>query len=244
MYLTTSYLCGLVAAGVFPAIVSAQKNTSVTQGASPIFFVVPPQSPDETETIAAINQGLSLYNIALDTKNSTALDSVFATDILALVSPTAPLNSSAAYEDFLKSDLAPYNTYHTTTSVFVYNIGATSAQSASYSQAVYFGAGRTLAQTATYYERFNDVWTKRDGSWKIAKRSLNIFVRPFDLKLQILFLYSSTIFAFALSMLADSYLPPNPRVCCHPPAALSEGALRSVGRSIKIFIRVLYFDDL
>ena len=202
MYLTASYLFGLVAAGVFPAIVNAQKNTSFTQGESPIFSVVPPKSPEEIQAIAAINQGLSLYNIAIDTKNFTALDSVFAPDILGLVRPTGPIKSSSEYEDFLKSDLAPYNTHHTTTTVFVYNVGPTTAQSASYSQAIYFGTGKFLAQTVTFYERFNDVWTKSGEDWKIANRSLNIFVRPFLLNLKIPFRCFISSFPFALSLSA------------------------------------------
>lgn len=177
MYLsTTSWLFGLLASGVVPALVSAQNNgSSLTEGTSPIFSVVPPTSLNDTETIAAINQGLSLYGFAIDTKNYSALSGVFAPDINAQVAPT-PITNLQQYESFLQSDLEPYKTQHTTTTVFVYDIGPTTAQSASYAQAIYFGQKELLAQTVIFYERFNDEWTKGDdGSWKIAKRSLNIF---------------------------------------------------------------------
>ena len=181
MYLaTTSWLFGLIAAGAFPAAVSAQNSSSLADGTSPIFSVVPPVLTGDTDAIAAINQGLSLYDYAIDTKNFSALSGAFAPDVVADVAPNGPITSLAAYEAFLQSDLAPYKTQHTTTTVFVYGLGPARAQSASYSQAIYFGTGNLLAQTAIFYERFNDAWTKSevDGSWKISNRSLEIFVRP------------------------------------------------------------------
>ena len=62
--------------------------------------------------------------------------------------------------------------------MFAYDIGDGTAQAISYQQAVYFGSGNLTGQIVTFYERFNDVWRKdlADGSLKISKKSLAIFV--------------------------------------------------------------------
>lgn len=136
----------------------------------------------DTDAIAAINQGLSLYAIAIDTKNFSALSGAFTSNVVALGAPT-PINSLAEYESYLASDLAPYKTQHTSTTVFAYNISPVAAQSISYPQASYFGSGSLLGQTFTFYERADDVWSRseEDGGWRISKRSLDIFVSTPDL---------------------------------------------------------------
>ena len=146
-------------------------------GASPIFTDVPPVGVADPYVIEAITQGLALYDIAIDTKNFSALSGAFTTDVVPNVAPV-PIKGLAAYEAFLQADLAGSRTKHTTDTVFVSNIEPYTAQSISYSDAIYFGRGSALGQQFTFYERFDDVWSKDkvDGSWKISERSLVFFV--------------------------------------------------------------------
>ena len=149
-----------------------------TEGTSPLFAVVPPVLTGDTDAIVAITQGLSLYGLAIDTKNFTALAGAFTSDIVANV-PPLPITGLAKYESFLAADLASLKTQHITSNVFAYNIAEGTAESISYQQAVHIGSGKLLGQVVTFYERFDDVWRRDllDGSWKISERTLNIFVR-------------------------------------------------------------------
>ncbi len=181
MHVSLPSTLGLFTACLLLTVTTAQNSSSNAEGTSPIFANVAPVLTGDTDAIAAINQGLSLYGIALDTKNFTALSGAFTSDVVAVVAPGGPIVGLAAYEAFLTSNQSPYKTQHLSTTVFVYDIGNGAAQSISYHQAIYFGSGNLLGQTVTFYERFDDTWRKSeaDGSYKIAKRSLNIFVsRP------------------------------------------------------------------
>ncbi len=181
MHFSLLSILGLLTACLLPIITTAQNSSSNAEGTSPIFTNVAPVLTGDTDAIAAITQGLSLYGIALDTKNFTALSGAFTSDVVAVVAPGGPIVGLAAYEAFLASNQSPYKTQHISTTVFAYDIGNGAAQSISYQQAIYFGSGSLLGQIVTFYERFDDTWRKSeaDGSYKIAKRSLNIFVgRP------------------------------------------------------------------
>lgn len=174
-------ILGLLTACLLLTVTTAQNSSSNAEGTTPIFTNVAPVLTGDTDAIAAITQGLSLYGIALDTKNFTALSGTFTSDIFAAVAPGGPIVGLPAYEAFLASNLSPYKTQHISTTVFAYDIGNGAAQSISYQQAIYFGSGSLVGQIVTFYERFDDIWRKSeaDGSFKIAKRSLNIFVsRP------------------------------------------------------------------
>ena len=175
MYSPISILAGLCF--LTRAVVFAQGNSSaLAVGASPIFTDVPPVAVADPYVIQAITQKLSLYDIALDTKNFSALSGAFTDDVVANVAPF-PIQGLAAYEAFLQADLALSKTQHTTTTVFAYDIKPYTAKSISYADANYFGLGSALGQTFTFFERFDDVWTKgADGPWKISERSLTIFV--------------------------------------------------------------------
>ena len=175
MYSLFSILAGLCF--LTRALALNQGNSSsLALGASPIFTEVPPVAVADPYVIQAITQKLSLYDIAIDTKNFSALSGAFADDVVANVAPT-PIKGLAAYEAFLQADLALSKTQHTTTTVFAYDIKTSTAKSISYSDAVYFGQGSALGQTFTYFERFDDVWTKgADGPWRISERTLTIFV--------------------------------------------------------------------
>ena len=176
-----SFACPLAAFLALSVLVSgtiAQGNSSSDAvGASPVFTDVPPVRVADPYVIAAITQKLALYDIAIDTKNFSALSGTFTTDVVPNVAPV-PIKGLAAYEAFLQADLAGKRTKHTTDTVFVSNIEPYTARSISYSDAIYFGRGSALGQQFTFYERFDDVWSKDkvDGSWKISERTLIFFV--------------------------------------------------------------------
>ena len=186
MYLSISILAGLCLLTRATAIDKAN-SSDLAAGTSPIFTEVPPVKVADPYVIQAITQKLSLYDIAIDTKNFSALSSTFADDVVANVAPF-PIEDLASYEAFLEDDLALSKTQHTTTTVFAYDIETSSAKSISYSDAVYFGQGSALGQTFTYFERFDDVWSKgADGPWKISERTLTIFVSTSKGPIAILF---------------------------------------------------------
>ena len=184
MYFSLHSFISLLAVSLLPSVALARSaqnpsNASAnTEGISPLFAVVPPVLTGDTDAIVAIAQGLSLYGLAIDTKNFTALAGAFTSDIVANV-PPLPVTGLAKYESFLAADLAPLKTQHITSNVFAYNIAEGTAESISYQQAVHIGSGKLLGQVVTFYERFDDVWRKDlvEGSWKISERTLSIFVR-------------------------------------------------------------------
>ena len=173
-----SSLAALLTLSLLTSGATAQGNSSSDAvGASPIFTDVPPVNVADPYVITAITQKLALYDIAIDTKNFSALSGVFTVDVVPNVA-TVPIKGLAAYEAFLQADLEGSRTKHTTDTVFVSNIEPYTARSISYSDAIYFGRGSALGQQFTFYERFDDVWSKDkvDGSWKISERSLVFFV--------------------------------------------------------------------
>ncbi|KAG7004480.1 hypothetical protein G7Y79_00025g057660 [Physcia stellaris] len=182
MYFSLLSFARFLALGLLPRIILSQGITNATDdptnalSESPQFDVVPPYLTGDTDAIVAITQGLSLYGLALDTKNYSALSGAFTSNVNASVAPF-PITSLAQYESFLTSDLAPYKTQHVSDNVFAYDFINGTAKSISYQQAIYFGSGNLTGQVVTYYERFFDNWVKElsDGSWKIARRILTIF---------------------------------------------------------------------
>ena len=184
MYFSLHLCLDLLAVNLLPSVVLVRgaktpSNASFNaEGTSPLFATVPPALKGDTDAVIAITQGLSLYGLAIDTKNFTALKSAFTSDIVANV-PPVPIIGLTNYESFLAGDLGPLKTQHITSNVFVYNITERTAKSTSYQQAVHIGSGKLLGQIVTFYERFDDVWRRdlMDGSWKISERTLSIFVR-------------------------------------------------------------------
>lgn len=86
MYLSISILAGLCF--LTRATVVAQGNSSsLAVGASPIFTDVRPVAVADPYVIQAITQKLSLYGIAIDKKNFSALSGAFADDVVPNVAP-------------------------------------------------------------------------------------------------------------------------------------------------------------
>lgn len=94
MHFSLLSILGLLTACILPIITTAQNSSSNAEGTSPIFTNVAPVLTGDTDAITAITQGLSLYGIAIDTKNFTALSGAFTSDVVAVVAPAAPLSAS------------------------------------------------------------------------------------------------------------------------------------------------------
>ncbi|KAL8718355.1 MAG: hypothetical protein Q9225_004496 [Loekoesia sp. 1 TL-2023] len=138
-------------------------------------------NPVDAMTVASIHNVLALFNLALDAKNFDALRDVYTDNVVARVArqPTNDIDSLIRfYNGTALGDVVSQHTAHT---IFVYDIGPKAAKSISYANALYFSKvqeGQFFARDAvTFYERYDDVWAKQaNGQWKIAERSINIYV--------------------------------------------------------------------
>lgn len=172
------------------------------KGISPLLSVLAlltllpyPGSPQQTntstslrsdaDTLAAINQLLSLFSISLDIKDFPALRDVFAPDA-QLTGGGDPITGLPAIEEFYRNTFqnASLRTQHTIDTVFGYNFTATTASSTSYADAVYFGpkvlerGGFLFSNTSVLFrEKLQDEYVRvGDGSWKISKQDMQLLV--------------------------------------------------------------------
>lgn len=139
----------------------------------------------DSDTLASINQLLSLFSIALDTKNFPALRDVFAPNA-QLTGGGDPIKGLPAIEDFYRNTFqnASLNTQHTSDTVFGYNFSATTASSTSYANAIYFGpavlerGGLFFPNSSVIFrEKFESEYVRvQDGSWRISKQELLLLV--------------------------------------------------------------------
>lgn len=133
----------------------------------------------KVETTVQITEILSLYGFLLDTRDFSLFNLVYTDDVVANVA-TPPITGLPAlvklYKD-LFTNQGP--TIHASQNVLVYDVTATNAKAGSYNTVTYFGTGSLAGQIVTYYERFQDVFTKVDGTWKISERTLTLYVSRF-----------------------------------------------------------------
>lgn len=165
----------------FPVGASLLALFSVTQAQLANYGGFTASNPADAMTIASIHNVLALFNLALDAKNFDALRDVYTDNVVARVA-RQPINDLdnliKFYNGTALGDVVSQHTAHT---IFVYNIGPKASKSISYANALYFSKveeGQFFARDAvTFYERYDDVWAKQaNGQWKIAERSINIYV--------------------------------------------------------------------
>ncbi|KAL9615071.1 MAG: hypothetical protein Q9167_000494 [Letrouitia subvulpina] len=135
-------------------------------------------------TVVTANQVLSLFGIALDTKQFATLSEVFAVEAVLDDIGEGATTGLPAIVDFYTSQFqnASVVTQHKSDTVFVYSLTKTTAKAISYANAVYFGPptlerGGFLFRnnSVNFYERFDDNFVRGPGGgWKISRRKLTI----------------------------------------------------------------------
>ncbi|KAK3170332.1 hypothetical protein OEA41_009719 [Lepraria neglecta] len=130
----------------------------------------PSTYPLSATPVAQILNTLSLYPLAIDGKNFSALTLVFTNDIIANYSPPIGVVSGLSNVNaVLQESLAPVDTQHSYGTQAVKLMGEAQARSLSYFTASQFGRGE-------YYGE--DTWVKvSDDEWKINTRNL-VYMGP------------------------------------------------------------------
>lgn len=130
-------------------------------------------------TDVQIRDKISLYSIALDTKNFALLSEVLTVDVVAdygLPPPNALVHGLAENQKVLKAAIDHYTTQETISTTVVDFIDENSPNSTAYLVANYFGKGNLTGQLLSVYGKYEDKWAFEGGSWKIKNRILSFFV--------------------------------------------------------------------
>lgn len=138
-----------------------------------------PSAKDELE----IRNKLSLYAIALDTKDFALLNQVFTTDVVIdyQVPDTGFLRGLPAVKAYLVKALTGFVTQHAMSSTVVEVVNkAGDVNSTVYLVATDFGQGNLTGSAAFVYGRYLDSWTKQKGELKSKARTLELFVSALD----------------------------------------------------------------
>ncbi|KAG7008109.1 hypothetical protein G7Y79_00007g022340 [Physcia stellaris] len=138
----------------------------------------------DANTLDSITQLLSLFSIALDTKNFPALRDVFAPDAQLTGGGGAPTTGLPAIEDFYRNTFqnATLRTQHTSDTVLGRDFEAATAASTSYASAIYFGpkvlergGGLFSNSSVVFREKFETEFVRvQDGSWRVSRQDLEI----------------------------------------------------------------------
>ena len=130
-------------------------------------------------TDVQIRDKISLYSIALDTKNFALLSEVLTVDTVGnygLPPPNALVHGLADNQKVLKAAIDGYVTQETISTTVVDFIDESSPNSTAYLVANYFGKGNLTGQLLSVYGKYEDSWAFEAGSWKIKSRTLSFFV--------------------------------------------------------------------
>ena len=127
-----------------------------------------------------IRNRLSLYAIAVDTKNFGLLTEVFTQNAIADYSAPPPNNiyyGLPAIQEFLKlslnSSAVSQHAISTTVADFTDSF---SPNSTAYVVASFLGQGNRTGQALYIYGKYMDRWTYKLGSWKITNRLFSLIV--------------------------------------------------------------------
>ncbi|KAI4088147.1 MAG: hypothetical protein L6R37_008234 [Teloschistes peruensis] len=139
-------------------------------------------TPEDSVTLGAMNQILSLFSLALDTKMFEALVDVYAPDAVIDAGNNNTLTGLPAITDFYNRTFsnASLQTQHTSTTVIGYNFTSTTAASTSYADALYFGPPVLERLPGFFFpnqsliirEKFINQYKKgSDGAFKISRQT-------------------------------------------------------------------------
>ena len=133
----------------------------------------------DTAVELQIRNKLSLYAIAVDTKDFSLLSEVFTQIAIADYSAPPPNNiyhGLPAIQEFLKESVNTAVTQHTISSTVVDSINGFSPNSTAYVVANCLGHGDLIGQTLFIYGKYMDQWVSESGRWKIKNRHFTLFV--------------------------------------------------------------------
>ncbi|KAI9820454.1 MAG: hypothetical protein M1832_003787 [Thelocarpon impressellum] len=129
-------------------------------------------SGQDAKAIDAIRNTISLYPLALDSKNFDDLSNIFYENLQANYAglPFFPNVSSLA--DYLEGVLARVQTHHMLGTQVIDLDGDQEATATTYIQANHFGVGNSTGKIYVLYGRYLDRLRRGDdGVWKIYERN-------------------------------------------------------------------------
>ena len=140
------------------------------------------ESCSDTAVDSQIRNTLSLYAIAVDTRDFGLLAEVFTKDAIADYSAPPPNNiyrGLPAIQEFLKASLHNAVSQHTISTTVIDFSDRFSPNSTAYVVANFLGQGNLTGQILSIYGKYIDQWAYESGSWKTKNRLFTLFVCRF-----------------------------------------------------------------
>ena len=126
-----------------------------------------------------IRNKLSLYAIAVDTKDFGLLTDFFTETAIANYSAPPPndiYRGLPAIQEFLKVSVKDFVSQHAISSTLVDMTNEASPNSTAYVVASFLGQGNLTGQSLAFYGKYIDQWIYDSGSWKTRNRNFTLFV--------------------------------------------------------------------
>ncbi|KAF1343549.1 hypothetical protein BDV97DRAFT_305916 [Delphinella strobiligena] len=130
-----------------------------------------------------IRNTIARYCIALDTKDFTLFDKVFAKELYAKYPFGGAFTDRSALAEAITKRLSPVTTQHAlTTQIITINQNNTSASATTYFTGVHLGEGRWKGQLVTAYGKYVDelIFVPFLAEWLINKREVIFMGRVGD----------------------------------------------------------------
>ena len=133
-----------------------------------------------TATELQIRNKLSLYAIAVDTKDFGLLTNFFTEKAVANYSAPPPndvYHGLPAIQEFLRVSVKDFVSQHAISSTVIDMTNEATPNSTTYVVASFLGQGNLTGQSLAIYGKYTDQWVYDSGSWKTKNRNFTLFVR-------------------------------------------------------------------
>lgn len=130
--------------------------------------------------VGIVQQVLAAYGLFLDTQNYEALRAVFTDDVVTNVFGDITTGIDPLIAGY--KDSRPFFSQHSSTNEVIVAISEHHLKVISYNTAYFFGEGRRrpgsdargpdASQLLTFWDKFEDIFVKRGGHWKISHRNV------------------------------------------------------------------------
>lgn len=129
-----------------------------------------------------IRNRLSIYALALDSKDFNRLNQVFTNDVVGrfFPPPNDVLNGLETVKKFIADALDDIVTQHTLSTTVVEFSSPTAANSTTYLVANYIGQGNQTRTTLFFYGQYFDKWVLKKEGWRSKDRTLRLFVSRYS----------------------------------------------------------------